>query len=327
MKHFDELFPVIDRTSELLSEELAIPYLDALVATGENLFHGEIMQPVNEVLKKRLMKDYSSVSIGKYSKEEIRKSFQLAALKGLKEGVEQHHSMTPDAVALFVAYLVNKLTEGREEFSLLDPAVGTGNLLIAILNQLHKEVHAYGSEVENTFVKLTYVVANLTEHPVELLHQDSLEPLMIDPVDMVVCDLPVGYYPNDHRAASFQLKAEEGHSYAHHLFIEQSLKHTKEGGSLIFIVPNHLFETEEAPKLNAFLKEQAIILGLLQLPLTMFKQNQTGKSILILQKKGEGVTMPKQALLAELPSFSNKSALEGMIQRIDRWFEMHIKYK
>ncbi|HRF77540.1 MAG TPA: PDDEXK nuclease domain-containing protein, partial [Chitinophagales bacterium] len=43
----------------------------------------------------------------------------------------------------------------------------------------------------------------------ELFHQDSLEPLFIDPVDTVICDLPVGYYPNDEGAEAFELKADK----------------------------------------------------------------------------------------------------------------------
>ncbi len=40
-------------------------------------------------------------------------------------------------------------------------------------------------------------------------------------MDAVVCDLPVGYYPNEEVALDYELCAAEGMSYAHHLFIEQ----------------------------------------------------------------------------------------------------------
>ncbi len=69
-----------------------------------------------------------------------------------------------------------------------------------------------GVEIDDILIRLAYVNANLQAHPVQLFNQDSLEPLFIDPVDAVVCDLPVGYYPNDSRAADYQLKAVEGHS-------------------------------------------------------------------------------------------------------------------
>ncbi|WP_145462588.1 Eco57I restriction-modification methylase domain-containing protein, partial [Staphylococcus hominis] len=77
----------------------------------------------------------------------------------------------------------------------------------------------------------------------------------ISPADVAVCSLPVGYYPNDERAKDYELKANEGHSFAHYLFIEQSLRYTKEGGFLFFIIPNDLFEGKESVQLKDFIKE------------------------------------------------------------------------
>ena len=173
----------------------------------------------------------------------------------MKQNVQPNHQMTPDAVGLFVSYLVGKFMQNQKGYTILDPAVGTGNLLFTILNQLpEKEIAACGVEIDETLLKLAYVGANLQEHSLQLYNQDSLEPLFIDPADVVVSDLPVGYYPNDIRAMEFELKADNGHSYAHHLFIEQSVRHTKEGGYLFFIIPNNIFVTEQAQKLNTFLK-------------------------------------------------------------------------
>ncbi|EEL85829.1 hypothetical protein bcere0029_43740 [Bacillus cereus AH1272] len=112
-------------------------------------------------------------------------------------------------------------------------------------------------------------------------------------------------------------------SYAHHLFIEQSVKHTKEGGYLFFLVPNFIFESDQAPKLHAFIKETCFIQGLLQLPVSMFKNEKNAKSIFVLQKKGPSVIMPKQALLVELPKFSNMKAMENIMDQLNTWFATH----
>ena len=37
-----------------------------------------------------------------------------------------------DAVGMFVSYLVGKFTKNQKELVMLDPAVGTGNLLFAM---------------------------------------------------------------------------------------------------------------------------------------------------------------------------------------------------
>jgi site-specific DNA-methyltransferase (adenine-specific) len=316
----EELYTLLNETALILQEELSCTYLEALAETGENLFQGTIVQEeISEINRKRLEKLYNPVHLSKYQNEELRKAYQLVILKGMKESVQVNHQMTPDTVGMLIGFLVKKFM-GKPSFTLLDPAVGAGNLLLTVLNHLQsEEMKAIGIDVDDLLIKLAYVNANMQMHSVQFFNQDSLEPLYVDPADAVVCDLPVGYYPNDVRAAEYELSANEGHSFAHHLFIEQSVRHTKDGGYLFLIIPNGLFESEQAPKLNEFLKEKVIIQGLLQLPPTMFKTKQLAKSILILQKKGSEVSVPKQALLVKLPSLSNQKAVENILAQIDDW--------
>jgi site-specific DNA-methyltransferase (adenine-specific) len=317
----EQLFTLFNETALVLQEELSCTYLEALAETGENLFHGSVLQEeVSEITEKRLNKQYTEINLDKFTKEEIRKAYQLVILKGMKENVQPNHQMTPDSVGMLISYLVEKFMS-QTSFRLLDPAIGTGNLVTAVLNQLQKNVQSIGIDIDDLLIKLAYVNANLQEHPIELFNQDSLEPLFIDPVDAVIADLPVGYYPNDIRALDYQLKADDGHSYAHHLFMEQSVRHTKPGGYLFFIIPNGLFESDQAHKLRDFFKEEVIIQGVLQLPISMFKNKKAAKSILILQKKDEGIAAPKQALLANLPSLSSAVEMDSILRKIDKWFQ------
>jgi site-specific DNA-methyltransferase (adenine-specific) len=317
----EQLFTLFNETALVLQEELSCTYLEALAETGENLFHGSILQDeISEITEKRLNKQYKEINLENFTKEEIRKAYQLVILKGMKENVQPNHQMTPDSVGMLLSYLVDKFMT-QSSFRLLDPAIGTGNLVTTVLNQLQKNVQSIGIDIDDLLIKLAYVNANLQEHPVELFNQDSLEPLFIDPVDAVIADLPVGYYPNDVRALDYQLKAEKGHSYAHHLFMEQSVRHTKSGGYLFFIIPNGLFEGDQAHQLRDFLKEEIIIQGVLQLPISLFKNKNAAKSILILQKKGEGIVAPKQALLANLPNLSSVVEMDNILKKIDKWFQ------
>jgi site-specific DNA-methyltransferase (adenine-specific) len=317
----EELFTIFNETALLLQEELNCTYLEALAETGENLFQGSIPQDaVSELTLKRLKKQYEQIHLEKFSNEEIRKSFQLVILKGMKENVQPNHQMTPDTVGMLVGYLVDRFMK-QPTFRLLDPAVGTGNMLTTVLNHLDRNVTAVGVEIDELLIKLAYVNANLQEHAVELFNQDSLELLFIDPVDVVIGDLPIGFYPNDVRAEDFQLKANVGHSYSHHLFIEQSVRHTMPGGYLFFVIPNGLFESEQAALLHEFIKENVIVQGLLQLPISMFKNKNAAKSILILQKKGEGVKPPMQALLVDLPSLSSTKGMDTILSGMEKWFQ------
>ncbi|ACK97022.1 class I SAM-dependent methyltransferase [Bacillus thuringiensis] len=322
----ETLFSIFDSSAVVLRKELDVTYLEALVETGDNLFEGAILQEeLSESAIERLNREYSTFNEETYKGEEIRKAFQLAILKGMKEGVQANHEMTPDAVGMFMSYLFHKFMQGQNEITVLDPAIGTGNLMTTVFNSAKEglTMSGFGVEVDEVLIKLALVNANLQKHAIEFFHQDGLAPLYIDPVDAVVSDLPIGYYPNEIGASEYKLKADEGMSYAHHLFIEQSVKHTKEGGYLFFLVPNFIFESDQAPKLHAFIKETCFIQGLLQLPVSMFKNEKNAKSIFVLQKKGSNVTMPKQALLVELPKFSNMKAMENIMDQLNTWFATH----
>jgi site-specific DNA-methyltransferase (adenine-specific) len=318
----EQLFTLFNETAIVLQEELNCTFLEALAETGENLFHGSILQEeLSELTVKRLKKQYEQINLDKYSKEEIRKAYQLVILKGMKENVQPNHQMTPDTVGMLIGYLVDKFVK-LANFRLLDPAVGTGNLLTTVLNHnANKNVESIGIEIDDALIKLAYISSNLQEHSVQFFNQDSLEPLFIEAVDAVISDLPVGYYPNDVTAADYQLKANEGHSFAHHLFIEQSVRHTKPGGYLFFMIPNSLFESEQAPMLHEFIKENVIIQGILQLPLSMFKNKNAAKSILVLQKIGNEIRPPKQALLVHFPTLSNAVEMDRILRKIDQWIE------
>ncbi|MEW9500674.1 class I SAM-dependent methyltransferase [Jeotgalibacillus marinus] len=318
----ESIFTMLNETTTALQDAHASSFLEALAESGENWFRGEISQDIDDVLQKRLARKYDEYPLETFKKEDVRKAFQLTILKGMKEHIQPNHQMTPDSIAMVIGFLLDKFTRSEKELTLLDPALGTGNLALAIMNQLSGKVTVtHGVEIDEVLVRLAYVLANLTEQPLHLYTQDSLHPLFIDPVDAVVSDLPVGYYPDDVRAADFDLQAKEGHSYAHHLFMEQSVQHVKEGGYLFFLVPNSLFESPLAGQLHEYLQKHVHIQGLLKLPTSLFKNEQSAKSILILQRQHKDVTPPQQVLLAEMPKLSNRQAVESMMTKIQLWMD------
>ncbi|MED4401207.1 class I SAM-dependent methyltransferase [Metabacillus fastidiosus] len=325
MTNIEKLFSVLNDTAEIIAKELNMTYIEALSETGENIFHDAILQDdLSEVAEKGLQKKYESIHLTAFSKEEMRKAYQLAILKGLKEGASPNHQMTPDSIGIFLAYLVSKFVGDQKELSILDPAVGTGNLLTTVLNSLQNEtVESAGIDIDDLLVKLAYISSNLQEHPIQFFNQDSLEPLLVSPVDAVICDLPVGYYPNDEGAEKYYLKAAEGHSYAHHLFIEQSMNYTKEGGYLFFIVPNSIFSSKEAPHLNEYISKEAYIQAFIELPAVLFKDKHHAKSILVLQKQGENIVPPKQTMLIKLPRMTDKNAMRSIMKQMEDWFKLN----
>ncbi|PKR79287.1 SAM-dependent methyltransferase [Halalkalibacillus sediminis] len=321
-EQIEQLFQWIDQTATIIEQEENVPYLEAVIAASQLLFDREMPDDLEPSYDKSLKDQLGKVHLKDFEMEVRRKAMQLAILKGMKGATQQHHYITPDTVGMFMGYLVQKFMQGEKSYRMFDPACGTSNLLLAVLNQQKgTEIAAFGSEVDATLMRLAFNNTNLQERHVEYFHQDSLKPILLEPVDVVISDLPVGYYPDDETASGYDLKAEEDHSFAHHLFIEQSLKYTKEAGYLFLTVPSFLFESEQKEQLQSFLKENAHIVGLLELPESMFKNKQHQKSIFILQKKGTETKDPKKVMLAELPSFKDAHAMNGMLEQINEWFK------
>lgn len=320
----EQLYEWMDETTVTIQQYTDETYLESLTEALELLFFQQAYEQQDEVYTRKLQEALKEVQTYSFTKDDIRSSVQLAMLKGMKNHTQHQHEMTPETIALFIGYLASQLMEGKESVQLFDPACGTGTLLTGVIKQLTQTVKAYASEVDPTLLPLAVVHANLQKYEVEFFHQDSLRPFLLDPVDLVVVDLPVGYYPDDVQAASFELAAKEGHSYAHHLFIEQSLKYTVEGGYVLAVIPQFLFESDQSDQLHAFIKGNAHIIGVLELPKTAFSTEQNRKSIFILQKKGPETTGVQQPLLAQIPSFKEIQAMEQIIVQISEWFKTHL---
>jgi site-specific DNA-methyltransferase (adenine-specific) len=295
--------------------EKIFSFIDNYAQTADNLY----LEAIIEVCGKWLAGEAEPMVSESISKEDIRRGIQLAVLKGMKQNAQPHHQMTPDSIGMLIGHIASKLAVGEHSLTLLDPASGTGNLLYTVMNAIGNNVTATAVEIDDLLVRLSAVVAELLEHPLTFYVQDALRPLLVDPVDITVSDLPVGYYPDDDNALNFELMPAEGHAYAHHLFIEQSMNHTKPGGYGMFIIPANLFDSEQSPLLHPFLKKQTVIRAVIQLPDSLFKSTAHAKSILVLQKPFLEKTATPDVLLAKVPNMTDKHAMALFLQKIDMW--------
>ncbi len=305
METIEVLFSFIDKETEKLVETDQSTYLDGLLITLNRWLDAEIKPEVEP------------------TKEEIRKAIQLAILKGMRQSSQPNHQMTPDSLGLLVGYFVEQFFEKEikedHQITMLDPAIGTANLLMTVMNLLGDKIEGFGIEIDELLIQIAASSAELEGQPLSLYLQDALENLMIDPVDAVICDLPVGYYPNEEIAKQYEVKADEGMTYAHHLFIEQSLRYTKDGGYLFFLVPDHLFESEQSQLLNKMIAKTAWIQAVVQLPDTLFSSKAHAKSLFVLQKKMDGGKAVKEVLLAKVPNMKNMQALELFFAKVRKW--------
>lgn len=307
MEKFEQIFKYINDNAENIAGQQEQDYLEALLQTLEDTLDGKFEWQVQGA-----------------TKEDMRKAIQIAILKGMRKSAQPNHQMTPDTLGLIVSHFVEQCFDqelSERTISIVDPALGTGNLLFTVMNALEGKVTASGVEVDDLLIRLAAATGDLIQQPVTLFRQDALEKLLVDPVDAVVCDLPVGYYPNEEVALDYELCAAEGMSYAHHLFIEQSLNYTKEGGFGFFLIPANLFESDQAKQLHQYIKGHAWIQAVIQLPENLFSSKTHEKSILILQKQSEQLKAPREVLLAKVPNMSNRDALAMFFEKVSMWKE------
>ncbi|WP_235068869.1 class I SAM-dependent methyltransferase [Turicibacter sp. TJ11] len=320
----EQLFDLVDETSMIISSELKMSYLHAMCESCENIMSQEISQSISEESKETLQQQYAVLEGLEFTQEEIRKALQLAILKGLKSERLTNAIMTPDSIALILGYLISKFVKNFNEVRMADLTVGTGNLLTATLNHLQVEPQEiFGVEIDRDLLKIACTLSDMQEYAVQFYQQSSLKPLFIDPLDLIIGDLPEGQLEEEEMNQLGLTLAQKGVNYLPYLLIENHLNYLKPGGYAFYVIPNDLFSQTHSQAFHQLLTSKANIQALLQLPTTLFKQDELGKSLFIIQKNGEHVKPVGEVLVAQLPNFNDAHQFNKMLTRIENWIKLN----
>lgn len=318
----EQLFDLVDETSMMISSELKMSYLHAMCESCKNIMDQCVNQSVNEEIRQALKKQYAELEELEFTQEEIRKALQLAILKGLKAERLTNAVMTPDSIALMVGYLISKFIKNLNGLKIADFTVGTGNFLTAILNQLNVEPElVYGVDLDHDLLQIAYTLSDMQEHPVHFYQQSSLKPMLVEPLDLVIGDLPTDMFEAESLNDLDLTLAKKGCQYLPYLLIENHLNYLKPGGYAFYVIPNDLFSQAGSSDFHQLLSSQAHIQALLQLPDTMFKNHELGKSLFIIQKNGDTIKPINEVLVAQLPSFNDRDKFGQTLNRIDQWIK------
>ncbi|MFC3525478.1 hypothetical protein ACFOLK_12975 [Marinococcus halophilus] len=90
----EQLFELLDDLTKTIQQELSITYLEAIAEAGEDIFQGTVVQRISAEEKERLEQSLEEKMPEAMEQEDIRKAFQLALIKGMKQSVQQHHAIT-----------------------------------------------------------------------------------------------------------------------------------------------------------------------------------------------------------------------------------------
>lgn len=299
-------FDVLEESIDILFTHKHLPYFDLLEMTVNNILSGEILNNDLDKEEYQKLKDvYLKLQDKDFQAEDIRKAFQSIILRGFKEMKIPNGLQTPDTIGIFFAYLISKLTD-KEEYNLLDPLCGSGNLLITLANYIDKQVNLYACDKDELMCKLTKMLADLTNNLVDIYFQDTLL-LNTTNMDIITFDMPHSEYQDNY--------------YFPYDAILHYVDLLNDNGSIIGLVENDFFDYDKDKEFKLELLKTTSIVGILELPDEMFK-NSKPKIILVLYKKKIDNL---KCFMVKLPSFKDVKLFNEALLDIEAWFEKNKK--
>jgi len=322
-------FDKLNQANSLLKESLRVGNIEALAETLTNISDGKVYVE-NDVPNKdaveKLDAVYKELKDLNLTPLQLKQAITVSVIKAQKDDkAEVNKLMTPDAIGLISSLIAYEIlnVQNKKEVNIVDPTVGTGNLLIEVIEQLNMtdkfKINAAALDNDDALVSLTKSFSEVMNLNIDAYHQDSIAEWDITDIDMAVADLPVGYYPIDENADKFKTKSDEGHSYAHHLLIEQTMNNLNDGGIGIFIVPSQIFQTDQAKKLSEWMVSSVYLQAVLDLPTNLFASKEAQKAIVVLQKHGDKAEQIGNVLMGTIPNTNNPKLFEGFKDQLQDW--------
>jgi len=278
---------------QIIQNELTTNFYDALIEQNGIYLDGqtalEQVKKNNQALKRLALR-----------KEEWLRTYQFLLMKAAQtEPLQANHQFTPDAVGHLMIFIIEQLWPAKE-VSILELGSGMGILGASFLTSISKKVDYLGIELDDLLIDLAASISEVMGLPAVYVQGDAVRPQILKESDVVVSDLPLGYYPDDQIASRYQVAAKNEHTYAHHLLMEQSLKYLKKDGYAIFLAPSNLLTSPQSELLKHWLRENAQIVAMISLPEDLFAQATQSKAIFVLQKKQDKDLEPFVYPLASL---------------------------
>lgn len=339
VENINQLFGVLHDSTILIQEALTFSYLEALFETLQNLADGEVQQidqRPNDEEAKKLREIYGKIDLKDFEAEDIRKAIQFAFIEGEKaDQLQANYHMTPEAIAVLMGYFATKLVdhnhlENKQDgvaINLFDSTMGTGNLYAIVYNALKTagyKIQGFGYDNDDLLLSIADVSTRLQDIPANLYLGDSLQNLIVPPSDLIVSDLPLGYYPVDEVADTYSSakNREEGkHAFVHYLMVEQGLRYLKPNGWGIYIVPAGLIQDENIKTLIEAIGEHGYFQALLSLPTNLFNNEKARKAILLVQKAGDKAKQSENVLVGEIPDLKSKEELPKFLAAFENFLE------
>lgn len=270
-----------------------------------------------------ILADIQAADFDGMTPELKRQVLQLLLVATMREdGLQANYQVTPDAIGMWVGFVVEQFVTAGEPVKVTDLTVGSGNLLATVaqvLGQQKNEMTASGVENDDTMLTIASGMAALLGLDWQLTLADAVADQPAVNEDVVIADLPVGYYPSA-VPTDFTTQADDGLTYVHHLLIEQAIKALRPGGLAALIVPANMFESEQAANILKYLQGSDVFFqALLQFPEKLFTNEKAAKAILVLQRSGGDAVQATPVMLARTPELTNVAENKNFVSEITAW--------
>lgn len=274
-----------------------------------------------------ILADIQAADFDGMTPELKRQVLQLLLVATMREdGLQANYQVTPDAIGMWVGFVVEQFVTAGEPVKVTDLTVGSGNLLATVaqvLGQQKNEMTASGVENDDTMLTIASGMAALLGLDWQLTLADAVADQPAVNQDVVIADLPVGYYPSA-VPTDFTTQADDGLTYVHHLLIEQAIKALRPGGLAALIVPANLFESEQAANILKYLQGSDVFFqALLQFPEKLFTNEKAAKAILVLQRAGGDAVQATPVMLALTPELTNVAENKNFVSEITAWMTVN----
>jgi len=305
----EEAYTLLLENVQVIQNNLSTSFYDALIEQNGIYLDGqtdlEIVKKNNQGLKRLNL-----------SKEEWRRVYQFILMKGAQtEPLQANHQFTPDAIGFLLIFIIDQLI-AVSDMTILEMGSGTGNLAETILNNSQKEIDYLGLEIDDLLIDLSASIAEVMGSKAHFAQGDAVRPQVMKESDMVISDLPVGYYPDDQIASRYQVASQSKHTYAHHLLMEQALKYIKHDGYAIFLAPNNLLTSPQSDLLKDWMKASAQLKAMIALPESLFASVAQAKTIFVFQKqKNESI----EPFIYALSDLNNVEEIAAFSESFQKW--------
>lgn len=305
----EQAYSLLLENVQELQNTLLTNFYDALVEQNGVYLDGNtelaIVKKNNETLKSL-----------KLDKEEWRRAYQFLLMKAAQtEPLQANHQFTPDSIGFILTFLIDQLSK-KEHIDILEIGSGMGNLAETILNNTQKNVDYLGLELDDLLIDISASIADVMDAKVSFVQGDAVRPQVLKESDVIISDLPVGFYPDDNIATRYEVASRQEHTYAHHLLMEQSLKYLKSDGYAIFLAPNDLLTSTQSDLLKNWLQKHAQIVAMIALPESLFGNAAYAKTIFVLKKQDEQAVQPFVYALSDL---QNQADLLTFSEKFQNW--------